>query len=315
MPLRVGMCFSRPFKGSDPLGHIGKKLPVYLRLLELCQEEGWEVFVLTRKRYEGGGVFNGVWRFGKNGFSKAKRPVKIDLVYDRTAGMSFPLTDEPEMAVVNQCDFKLLCWNKWLSFEKIGYLMPPTVWVGEKENLKSALTKIKTDWVVLKPHNGLKGIGVFVGPKDKALSFEFHPKYSSYIAQEFVDTSKGIPGIVDGLHDLRVVVANGKTVCWSHVRTPPPGSFQANVARGGKIKEVAVRKLPASIKKIVNQLAERFYQEFNNPVYSLDFGIGKDGPLIFELNDQMGFPTWEMKARDIFLRALIENFVLKLKAS
>lgn len=314
MSLKVGMCFSRSFEGNDPLGHMGKKLPVYLRFLNLCRQEDWEVFVLTRKTYLGKGIFNGAWRFEKDKFLRIEKAIKIDLVYDRTGGMKFPLEKDSGVIVVNRRDFKLLCWDKWLAFKKIGRSMAQTVWVGEKENLASVLAKIKTSWVVLKPYNGLKGIGVFVGPKDKALAFKFLKRYPKYIAQKFVDTSGGIPGIVKGLHDLRVIVVNRRAV-WSHVRTPPPGSFKANVAQGGEIKEVAYEKLPVSIKRIVKQIADRFYKEFDNPVYSLDFGIGKGGPLIFELNDQMGFPRWEMRARERFLQELVENFAGKLRVS
>lgn len=312
MPLRVGICFSRQFEGNDPLGHIGVKLPVYLRLLELCQKKGWGVFVLTRRTYQGKGIFKGSWQFGKNKFLRIRKPIKIDLIYDRTGGVKFPWEEDSGVVIVNRRDFKLLCWDKWLAFKKIGQFMPQTVWVGERKNLIAALLEIKTDWVVLKPYNGLKGIGVFIGPKNKALTFEFLERYPQYIAQEFVDTSKGIPGIVKSLHDLRVAVVNGKAV-WSHVRTPPPGSFKANVAQGGGIKEVACAKLPVSIKKTVGQIAKRFYKEFDNPIYCLDFGVSKDGPLIFELNDQMGFPRWEMKTRDIFLEELVENFAGKLR--
>ena len=314
MSLRVGMCFSRPLKGNEPLSHIGKKLPVYLRFLNLCRQENWEVFVLTRKTYLGKGIFNGAWRFEKDKFLRIEKPIKIDLVYDRTGGMKFPLEKDSGEIVVNQRDFKLLCWDKWLTFKKIGQFMPKTVWVGEKENLVSVLPKIKTSWVVLKPYNGLKGIGVFVGPKDKALAFKFPKRYPQYIAQEFVDTSGGIPGIVEGLHDLRITVINGKAA-WVHVRTPPSGSFQANVAQGGKIEEVDWVKVPRIVKKIVGQIAGRFYQDFDNPVYTLDFGISREEPLIFELNDQMGFPTWEMKARERFLKELVKNFTMKLEAT
>lgn len=179
--------------------------------------------------------------------------------------------------------------------------------------MPGVLDQIKSDWVVLKPHNGMKGIGVFIGPKEKARLFQFPKKkiYSQYVAQEFVDTSAGLPGIVEGKHDLRVAVANGKAV-WSHVRTPPPDSFRANVAQGGQIKEVACDNLPGVVKKIVAQIAKRFYQKYDNPIYSIDFGMGKDGPLIFELNDQIGFPIWEMKAREAFLQAHIKNFASKL---
>ena len=118
--------------------------------------------------------------------------------------------------------------------------------------------------------------------------------------------------MVKGLHDLRVVVMNQKMV-WAHLRQPPPGRFKANVARGGKIREVAVEKLPVSVKKIVIQIARRFYQEFDNPVYCLDFGMGEKGPRIFELNDQMGFPRTWMKAKNVFLEELVKNFTLRLR--
>ena len=35
---------------------------------------------------------------------------------------------------------------------------------------------------------------------------------------------------------------------------------------------------------------------------------------IFEINDQIGFPRWEMKNRDIFLKALVLNFKSKLSS-
>jgi len=314
MKFKVGICFSRPFEGNSPLSHIGKKLPVYLRLLQFCRQSGWKAFILTRKTYAGRGVFKGSWRFDKGKFSSQKQPVKIDLVYDRVTGMMFPPKDDHQMVVVNRRDFKLLCYDKWLAYQKIGRLMPKTFWVGGKEGLASALSQIKTDWVVLKPYNGLKGIGIFIGPKKSALDFEFSQKskYCQYIAQEFVDTSAGIPGITSGKHDLRVVIVNGEVV-WSHVRTPPAGEFKANVAQGGSIREIGYSKLPSAVKKIANKLAKRFYQKYDNPIYSIDFGIGKNGPRILELNDQIGFPLWGMKKRDAFLRAHIKNFEGKLK--
>lgn len=86
--------------------------------------------------------------------------------------------------------------------------MPRTYWVGQKANLGKVLPKIKTDWVVLKPFNGLKGIGVFIGPKERAKNFSFSRKYSSYIAQDFIESAGGIKGLVNGRYDLRVVVIN-----------------------------------------------------------------------------------------------------------
>ena len=309
---RVGISFSKDFIGNDPLGHIGVKLPVYLRFLGFCRKEGWIVYVLTRKTYRGNGVFNGAWLFDEGKFKKVDEPINIDLVYDRSAGVKFPPEGDDSTIWVDRLDFKILCWNKWKAYGEIGKYMPQTLWVEKEDDLKNVLPKIKTDWVVLKPYNGLKGFGVFIGPKEKAVGFNFEKKYKHYIAQEFVDTSGGIANITPGMHDLRVAIVNAKAV-WSHVRVPEKGSFMANAAQGGILTEVDYSKVPESIKKIVGEIAEKFNIGYDNPAYSLDFGIGKDNaPKIFEINDQIGFPKWEMKARDAFLKELVKNFKEKV---
>jgi len=310
---KIGICFSKEFSGQDPFGHIGRKLSVYLRFLALCQKQGWEVYVLTRKTYQGQGLFAGAWLFIKGKFKPLQKEIKIDLIYDRTAGTKFPPEEDTNMVVINQRDFKILCWNKWLAYQEIGHLMPKTFWVGEKNNLASILPKIKTDWVVLKPYNGLKGLGVFIGSQKEALTFQFPEKFKQYIAQEFVDTSGGISGITSGLHDLRVAVLNDKPV-WSHVRVPPKGSFKANAAGDGTLTEVDYELIPNSVKEIVAGVAKKFYQKYDNPIFSLDFGFDKSGkPWLFEINDQIGFPRWEMKNKDVFLKELVANFEIKLK--
>lgn len=316
MKVKVGLCFSRPFKGDEPLSHIGPKLSVYLRLLEFIQKSGWQPYVLTRKTYRQSGIFDGGWQFDKGIFLLKKDPIKIDLVFDLTGGIVFPpAQNERGIIFVNCRDFKILASDKWLSYQALSEFMPTTYWVGKKENLLRVLPLVKNDWVVLKPHNGLKGIGVFIGPKKTAINFEFSEKYPLYIAQEFVDTSRGIKGLVEDEHDLRVVIANSRVV-WSHVRTPPPGKRTANVAQGGTIKEIDYHKqAPTAVKKIVGQIIPKFMKKYDNPIFSVDFGISPTGPKVFEINDRIGFPKWEMKNRDQFLKALIKNFEMKLRGS
>lgn len=310
--IKFGMCFSLEFQRENPLEDIGEKLPVYLRFLDFCSKKGWEVYVLTRKTYKGNGIFSGSWRYEDGKFEKVVDPVRIDIVYDRTGGLKFP-PENDELIVVNTRDFKTLCWDKWLQYKEVGKYMAKSYLLkkNEKEKLADILSQIKGDFVVLKPTNGLKGIGIYIGSKKDIQNFEFR-KNANYIVQEFIDTSSGIKGIVEGMHDLRVVIVNAKAV-WSHVRTPPKGSFEANVAQGGTIKEVDYQKnIPDSIKKIVEAIAKDFYKKYDNPVYSLDFGMSKAKPYLIEINDTIGFPRWEMKKRDNFLTQLVDNIESKL---
>jgi glutathione synthase/RimK-type ligase-like ATP-grasp enzyme len=310
--IKFGMCFSREFDGVTPLSHIGKKLPVYLHLLELCQKEGWEVYVLTRKTYVGDGIFKGAWLYKNGEFEKVIDAVKMNLVFDWVGSLSFPPKNEKNLRVVNTREFKELACDKWVTYHKLGDYMPKTFWVGVYKNTAKLIDQIKTDNVVLKPYDGLRGKGIFIGPKEKLKDFKPEGVSRKYILQEFVDTAKGIPGLTGGRHDLRVVVINGKAV-WCHIRVPAGESFLANAAQGGNLTEIDYSEVPMSIKEIVNTISEIFYKEYDNPMFSLDFGIDPTGrPFIFEINDQIGFPRWEMKNRENFLQALVQNFSSKM---
>lgn len=309
---KVGICFSKELQGVKPLGHIGTKLPVYLRLLDFMKNAGWEVYVLTRKTYKNNGVFEGGWRYDGGSFLLTNEKLTIDLVYDRTGGIDFP-PESDNLLVVNPRNFKILCWDKWATFKEIEEFMPKTLLIENEKQIAPFLSEIKSDKIVLKPFNGLKGLGVFIGDKDEALDFKFPEKYSKYVMQEFVDTSGGIPGITSERHDLRVAVVNQKVV-WCHVRVPKEGSLMANAAQGGSLTEVDYEKVPKSVKNIVEVISRKFYNKYGNTIYSLDFGVEKDGtPKIFEINDQIGFPKWDMKEKDSFLLGLISNFKQKLE--
>jgi glutathione synthase/RimK-type ligase-like ATP-grasp enzyme len=190
--------------------------------------------------------------------------------------------------------------------------MSKTVLIN-RENIAKSLHQLSTDWVVMKPINGLKGLGVFIGSKAQASQFTI-PVNSTYIVQEFIETNHGIPGITNRRHDLRIVIINGKPV-WSHVRIPPEGEYKANMSgrEGGILKEILIKDAPSSVLEIVGNVAQKFLNKYDNPIYSLDFGFDEEGkPWLFEINDQIGFPTPKMKAKDLFLEELVKNFASKL---
>lgn len=311
MRKKVGIVYSKELQGNTPLAHIGSKLPVYLRFLDMLKDAGWDVYILTRKTYLDKGVFNGGWLYQKEKFILKKEKLKIDLIYDRTGGIDFPPEDD-SLKVTNPRNFKILCWDKWATYQEIGQYMPKTFLVNSEKDIEPVVAQLKTNIVVLKPFNGLKGLGVFIGDKKNALSFKFPDKFKKYIMQEFVDTSKGIPGIAAGRHDLRVAVINGRAV-WCHVRTPKEGNLIANAAQGGTVTELSYRRVPITVKKVVGEISNYFFQKYGNTIYSIDFGIDSDGkPKVFEINDQIGFPRMEMSTKDNFLNGLIENFKNKL---
>lgn len=319
----VGICFSPKKEKPDPLSHVTYKRPVYDRLLDLCLKKGWRTFVFTRKTYLGSGVFDGAWEYknnletnsntnSSNKLSWVDEQIKADIVYDRTGGIKFPLEGDT-LKVVNVRKFKIFCWDKWAAYQDLREFMPQTFLIDNLDQLDAIVPKITTDWVVVKPFNGLQGKGIYIGPKEEYKAFAFDPKYKKYVVQEFVDTSNGVKGITDSMHDIRVVVLNGKPV-WGHVRVPAKGKYTANAASGGVLTELNLKLLPDSILAIVETISKDFYQKYDNPIFSIDFGVDKSGKsYIFEINDQIGFPKWEMENRDNFLKELVKNFEIKLK--
>lgn len=310
---KLGLCLSRDLRVKNPLSYMGSKLPTYLRLLDLMKSEGWDVYVLTRKTYLGNGMFEGAWRYDNGKLSVVREKMFINLIYDRTGGVIFP-PDNDELVVVNPRNFKIFCWDKWAAYQELREYMPKTVLVENEQQIPALLKQIKTETVVLKPYNGLKGIGVFIGSHEDALKYKFPEKYQTYIMQEFVDTSEGLPGIAPGMHDLRVALVGG-VVKWCHVRIPPEGKFTANAAQGGSLSEISYDKVPESVKDVVNKISSKFTEMFGKSIiYSIDFGLDKGGvPKVFEINDQIGFPKWEMKNRDKFLRGLVSVFQQRLQ--
>lgn len=314
MKPKVGLVYTLDLHGEEPLAMIKpKKRKVYFRLLEMIQEQGWEAWVLSRLTYEGGNVFKGGWQYqGQGRFSLEDDILRTELVFDKTGGLTFPPENESGLRVINRRDFKILAWNKWEAYLKFPESMPATYWVGRKENLIKVLPKIRGRRVVLKPYNGLMGKGIFIGEKESAENFSFSEQYPLYIAQEFIDTSGGIEGIelAPSSHDLRVVIINGKPV-YAHVRRPARGSW-VNSAHAGEIDEIAYSQVPKMIDAIARRVGQQIGDEYDNPIFSLDFGVGRDGPKIFEINDQISFPRWHWLAREPFLRAIITNFKEKI---
>lgn len=225
------------------------------------------------------------WHFNKK-WEKHNEEIKPDLFFDK-----FPVDKKSiklkkilgkEKIVFNNYHIEELCKDKLKQAKLFSKLVPKTYFVKNKTDFKNAVKKIKTNKVILKPRFGYGGIGIKVYDKEKP--FTKNNFKLEYVAQEFIDTSKGIPKLkINGIHDVRCIVINDK-VSYSFVREPRSGLL-ANVHQGGKATEIKIQKeLVEKIKDIDLKL-----KKYGNRVYSVDFFYSNGKYYLVELNSKPGF--------------------------
>jgi hypothetical protein len=243
----------------------------------LLSKGGRLAIVRGQETYLGNNTFSHCWLFDGTTFTYKEGTITADLIYDKghfKGDASAKLSNDPA--------FDQMCTDKSKTYELFRDDCPLTFVVRNELETKKAMADMRTELVVLKPLDGEEGHGVFVLPKDAAARKV--PSYP-YIVQEFIDTSGGIDGIVDGRHDFRIVSIGGEPVL-AFVRTPPGDSFLANVSQGGKTVEVPIDAVPEEALKLFKRVDDAV-ERFARRIYSLDMGRDKSGKwYIIELNSK-----------------------------
>jgi glutathione synthase/RimK-type ligase-like ATP-grasp enzyme len=172
--------------------------------------------------------------------------------------------------------------------------------IKTKKDLQ-ALSKIRSSKVVLKPLTGSGGEGVEIADKIKISRTGF-----PFLIQEFIKT-EGVPGIVKGPHDIRVIMRNEEPF-YSFVRIPPRGKFIANLAEGGRIRVLDIKELPKSVNEVINFVSNKL-KKFKKKLYAVDFIFDNEGGAwILEMNSRPGITLEkeEQRYKDIFYGNLMK---------
>ena len=233
--------------------------------------------------------FRHAWTFSQSkGWTKCEN-IKPDLVFDKTPSgpevLSAKMLIGKNYPFVNNIRFTEIVRNKLtlsLLFEKWSKKSWP---VQNREELKNILPRIGSSKVVLKPtdQSGGKGVQIF----SKSESLRKSKLDQNYIAQDFIDSSRGVPGLSKSYHDLRLYIVNDQ-ITHSLIREPKKGSLLANVAQGGSVTFVPVEKLPRSISPIIKR-ANELFEIFKPRIYSIDLMFdSKKRPWVIEFNSMPG---------------------------
>jgi len=232
--------------------------------------------------YKGDRQFSTGWLWNDGAFQPTNTPLHASLIINKSR--EFQPTGTYTM--INQQELAQACTNKMQTAHLFPHLSPRTVLLKTKEDVYKA-QEISSDRIVLKPVNGSGGAGIhIVNRQDLEKATLSYP----CIAQEFLDTSTGIPGIVDTLHDFRMIIADGD-ILLTFTRSPTSGNLLSNTSKGGYMVVVPSELRPEGALNLIPVIEARFAR-FTPRLYSIDCARTPDGTWkLIELNDQPGVMT------------------------
>lgn len=247
---------------------------------------GNETRIVREGSYLGNGVFSGSFRFSRNSDRDLEEngQFEADIIFDK--GDRSTLRDDGHPKI-NKRELEDLCNNKQKTTELFESVSPKTKFVDSREDLAAALKTIPGEVKVFKPSDGFGGDGIVIGSDEDILNNSTDEELYPALVQQFIDSSRGIDGIVEGLHDLRVIMIND-TPLQASIRQPAAGSFKANIKAGGSIFEIGVSSLPKGVFDFISAIDDRM-QQFGNRVYSIDMVFDCNKFYLMELNARPGW--------------------------
>ncbi len=291
----------------------------YYDFMKLATTSFRVFYIRGKKNHLGQGIFKKGYEFKKNRLYLYKNKIYGRVLYNKTR---LRANGGEDWAIVNKELLYKVTQNKHRTYQLFSRYMKPTYRVRNKQEFQKKLKKVTTDWVVFKPVRGAEGKGISIGPKktflqrmeQKKANIQRHSgqknKYDGLL-QEFIDTSDGIPGLHDTFHDMRILIMNGQIV-QTYIRTPKKGSYLANVAQGGSMKEVWKKQIPNQAKYIALKIDKQF-KKYGARIYAVDFGFEQGTPYLIEINPQPGlpYPSWTMYYR-AWHRSLLKTLLSAL---
>lgn len=275
---------SHPFDNQDYMYS-------YEYFYDLCRKNGVQMYRASYQWYDyKKHIFKYAWIFKNKGANWERvYNIKPDLIYDKTKAR-LEVYHKKELIAknydfINDLNFTRIIDDKFTIGTLFNKWSKKSWFIKNSSDLEKALRFLPSEKIVIKPNSESGGRGIQIIKKSLALKKAIID--SEYLVQEFIDSSRGVPGVSHSLHDLRLVCVNEKIV-YAYIREPKKGSYLANLAQGGSLIIVPIGKIPASLRPIA-AYANDIFKTFNPRVYSIDFMFDeKRRPWIVELNSMPG---------------------------
>ncbi|EKE20308.1 MAG: hypothetical protein ACD_8C00022G0014 [uncultured bacterium] len=305
------------WKKVVPISNEGTRLAIQ-DWMERAQKAGVNLYRASIKWYDmKKNVFTRAWRFRDGVWEKIESEISPDMIYDKVLSKyDYPMLDlklqiAEKTLLFNSPLFRATFNNKLSQYVMFEEWMPVSRVANNKKELREALKKIPSEKVVIKPLYGTGGFGIFIGEKEQSLK----EKCSfPVLAQEFVLSEKGLPGISqeDEVADLRVVFCGGK-ISYALSRIAKKGSLFTNLHQGASGKMIEIEKIPKSINEIIQKINKKI-EVFPNAQYSLDFIFdNNERPYFIEMNTCPGIDLVTILADEKTKQKNFEDIINLLK--
>jgi glutathione synthase/RimK-type ligase-like ATP-grasp enzyme len=251
--------------------------------------------------YQGKGCFSEYYdiyiRHGVVAYERVAEPIAVDFIYDKAR------FDADDVAVLNLPKVRDISRDKMQTYGLFPELHPHSVLVKDQTDLRSCLQLQPEKIIAIKGLDSNEGREVYVGRAydyDDAIGFPV-------IVQDFVETSAGFPGLVDGRHDVRVCIYNGEVI-GGRLRTPPRDGLLSNIRFGGANRTLLLAEIPQELLDIT-QHVDRVLSRFTEHRFiAADFGYDGNKWVMFELNPWPGLVDMnDGVAEEYFMRKLVEQ--------
>ncbi len=261
----------------------------YQGFSELCSTHNVDFYIVRGPNsYLGNMRFQSGWKFVGEALQAVTEPIQADVIYVKGSS----LRTEPEAIRVNQAELMDICADKLKTYALFGDYMAKTAPLPA-DHWPETIKNFPSDILVLKPVTGMEGRGILVVSKEHFQYDQLDPHYAPYLVQEFIDCSAGMPGLVEGRHDLRLYIFNGVAKL-AEYRRPKPNGYLANIAQGGSLTVLKMPQVPDWATQFVPKIDQHF-QKFFPRIYTIDLMYADHRPYLVELNSRPGLPyrDWE----------------------
>ncbi|GAC1370162.1 MAG: hypothetical protein NVSMB39_2770 [Candidatus Saccharimonadales bacterium] len=227
--------------------------------------------------------------------------VKADLVFEKGG---FTADDVP---VLNPPLVRQITASKAETYKNFSKYQPKSFICADRAAVEWAFADTPGELIVVKEPESNGGRAVLIGPKAQIL--QQAPQTYPLIVQEFMDTSVGVPGFVEGIHDVRVKIGGGR-VFGGMIRKPAPGEYKANLAQGGTAVHLKPMDLPPEALELALEI-DCFFEKYPR-YYALDFANTPQGWKLIELNSKPGLSPGDVSPEAKLIIDELADYLVEL---